>query len=154
MAPSSPLVPHERIGNLWDLHREHPNCFIVIPTNGVVKANGEAVMGAGLAKQAAQRFPTLPTLLGHAIQNKGNSLHCWPDLRLYALPTKTHFSLPSDLSLICRGLIQLAQAMTHFPDSVVYCPHLGCGLGQLEWPRVRAAITPHLTARMIFVGPS
>lgn len=152
-SPSSHL-PHELIGNLWDFHRNHPNCFIVIPTNGVLKANGDAVMGAGLAKQSAQRFPTLPTLLGQAIRDKGNSLHCWPNLRLYALPTKTHFSQPSDLSLICRGMTQLAQAMTHFPDSVVYSPHLGCGLGQLEWPTVRAAITPYVTDRMFFVSPS
>lgn len=72
-SPSSRL-PHELIGNLWDFHRAESNCFIVIPTNGVLKANGDAVMGAGLAKQAAQQFPTLPKLLGQAIHDTGNAV--------------------------------------------------------------------------------
>lgn len=74
MPPFSSRLPDELIGNLWDFHRTDLECFIVIPTNGVLKANGDAVMGAGLAKQAAQRFPTLPKLLGQAIRDTGNAV--------------------------------------------------------------------------------
>lgn len=74
MPSRSSCLSHELIGNLWDFYRTESDCFIVIPTNGVLKSNGEAVMGAGLAKQAAQRFPTLPQLLGQAIRHTGNRL--------------------------------------------------------------------------------
>lgn len=152
-SPSSRL-PHELIGNLWDFHRAESNCFIVIPTNGVLKANGDAVMGAGLAKQAAQQFPTLPKLLGQAIRDTGNAVYFWTDKRLFTLPTKHHWNAPSELTLIQHGVERLALAMEEFPDSRVYCPLLGCGLGQLDWPTVRAAITPYVTDRMLFVSPS
>lgn len=40
---------------------------ICITTNGFVKKNGEAVMGAGVAKQAADRWITLPKILGKCL---------------------------------------------------------------------------------------
>ena len=44
---------------------------LCITTNGFVKRNGEAVMGRGCAKQAAELWPWLPTTLGRAI-NEGH----------------------------------------------------------------------------------
>lgn len=46
---------------------------ICITTNGVVKPNGDAVMGKGLAEQAAKRWPSMPKTLGAKIQFNG---HC------------------------------------------------------------------------------
>ena len=45
---------------------------IVITTNGFVKSNGECVMGRGIAKQFADRYPTIPKLVGDSIKTKGN----------------------------------------------------------------------------------
>lgn len=60
----------EAYGNIWDLAPDFD--AVVITTNGFVKKNGEAVMGKGIAKEAAQRYPELPKLLGKAIQTFGN----------------------------------------------------------------------------------
>jgi hypothetical protein len=45
---------------------------ICITTNGVVKQNGHAVMGAGVARQAASRWPSIPKTLGAKINFNGN----------------------------------------------------------------------------------
>ena len=54
-------------GNVWDYHSK--GYWVVIPTNLGWKANGEAVMGAGLAKQAAKRFPNLAKEYGSVLQD-------------------------------------------------------------------------------------
>ncbi len=48
-----------------------PNA-IVITTNGAVKKSGEAVMGRGCAKQAADKWPHIPKKLGALIRKNGN----------------------------------------------------------------------------------
>ncbi|MCZ2224447.1 MAG: hypothetical protein LC122_12560 [Chitinophagales bacterium] len=45
----------EVIGNLFDFVNIAD--AICITTNGIVKSNQEAVMGAGIALQAAEKFP-------------------------------------------------------------------------------------------------
>mgnify|MGYP006048552271 CR=1 FL=1 len=64
----------EAHGDLWDVHAQ--GSWIAITTNGVIRTNGHGVMGAGLAKQAADRFPRLPLLLGIHLRRFGiDSLH-------------------------------------------------------------------------------
>lgn len=45
---------------------------ICITTNGFVKKDGTCVMGRGIARQAAKRWPDLPKILGNHIKQKGN----------------------------------------------------------------------------------
>jgi len=40
-------------GDIWNLHKVG---WIIIPTNGFVKKNGENVMGRGLAKQVKDKY--------------------------------------------------------------------------------------------------
>lgn len=60
----------EQAGDLWDYSARGE--WIAITTNGITKANGQAVMGAGLAKQAATRYPDLPSWLGQRLMRFGN----------------------------------------------------------------------------------
>lgn len=46
--------------NIW----EYPASVVVIPTNLTLKANGDLVMGAGLALDCKNRFPWIPSQLG------------------------------------------------------------------------------------------
>lgn len=46
--------------------------FVCITTNGFVKANGENVMGAGIAKVFKDEYPSLPKLVGRNIKKFGN----------------------------------------------------------------------------------
>lgn len=57
----------EVTGNIWDYHEK--GYWIVITTNGTVKANGEAVMGRGVALQAKRKYQGLPWRLGQEILN-------------------------------------------------------------------------------------
>lgn len=51
------MVTLER-GNMWDVFGN--TGLFMITTNPVVRKDGAVVMGAGIAKQAKDRFPTLP----------------------------------------------------------------------------------------------
>jgi hypothetical protein len=150
--PASRALPvQEVVADLWALHRADE--WIAVPTNGMMKANGDAVMGAGLAKEAAQRYPELPRLLGQALREYGNRPFLWASMHLITVPTKTDWKRPSDLSLICQSMERVAMTLETSDIKRLYLPHLGCGLGQLAWPDVRAAIAPYVTERMIFVAP-
>lgn len=50
---------------------------ICIPVNGYVKKEGVAVMGRGVAQQAAELFPKLPKALGTRINTAGNNVHAF-----------------------------------------------------------------------------
>lgn len=62
---------------------------VCITTNGIVKTNGEAVMGAGIAKEANIRY-NLARELGTKLRNGGN--HCYiigrSDKAVISFPTK------------------------------------------------------------------
>lgn len=55
--------------DLFELHEANPNCSICIPTSGIVKPNGELVMGASLALEAQKRFPVIASLFSKAPKN-------------------------------------------------------------------------------------
>ena len=48
---------------------------VCITTNGFVKSNGAAVMGAGIAKQMRMVVPGLDKVLGLKIAQEGNNVH-------------------------------------------------------------------------------
>lgn len=144
----APLQEHT--GNLWDLHQA--GAWIAIAANGVVKPNGEAVMGAGQAKEAATRFPRLPKSLGTKIQIGGNHPNIFPTLRIITWPTKEHFSNPSEIPLILEGIPVIRGLLDLYQIPSLYCPRLGCGLGHLNWDDVRAALTPLVDDRFIFMS--
>src|SRR5687767_10030200 len=83
-------------GNLWT----YPAEYRLITTNGVVKSNGELVMGAGVAKQAKEKYPNLPKVLGQYVSLYGNRPFILTNEKLITFPTKEHFKEDSDLILI------------------------------------------------------
>lgn len=131
--------------DIWDLHNE--GFFIVIPTNIGWKRNGLAVMGAGLAKQASKRFPSLEMRYGsHCVAFKdGAGLYICPfhGENLILLPTKplnpTHpqLSWKNDAcpELIKEGLLLLLSEMNgndKLIERSIAMPLLGAGLGGLK----------------------
>jgi putative PIN family toxin of toxin-antitoxin system len=54
--------------------------------------------------------------------------------------TKDHWRDPSKLEYIERGLADLRRAILSLELTSIAIPALGCGLGQLDWPTVRARI--------------
>lgn len=134
---------------------------VAVPVNMVVKKNGELVMGAGLAKAIAERFPMLPNVFGllfeasNALRSPGGTSGVFVhhvavsdrDARLrhfVSFPTKRHYSSPSSLELIEESLGQLIR----LDVSNVFVPKVGCGLGGLSWERqVRPMLVERLDER-------
>lgn len=126
-----------RYGDLWD---NFPAELVVIPVNIGWKSTGEAVLGAGVAKQAADRFPELPRWWGFQCQrfreNTPVTLH--KDYRLILFPTKPmdmdrpwlSWKSDADSKLLWRSAAQLAAFC--FTDDTVSIPLVGCGHGKLS----------------------
>lgn len=150
----------EWTGNLWDIKAD-AKC---ITTNGFVKKNGEAVMGAGIAKQAAKRLPQLPRALGNAISAYGNHVAYlaleWVrpengkpyEVDYISFPVKHHWKQPADLELIKRSAVELrALADTWKWDSIIL-PRPGCGNGKRTWAEVKPMIEVYLDERFMVVS--
>lgn len=121
----------ESTGNLWDAKPEFIKC---ITTNGIVKKNGELVMGAGIALQAKERYPQLPDLLGSYVKTSGNMVYYLEELNIASFPTKNNWKDKSDIQLIVKSCIQLS-AMLENINRYAVLSRPGCGKGSLDWER-------------------
>ena len=79
--------------DIWDIHNFGET--IVVTTNGTVRRDGCAVMGAGVAKEAKERYPNFPFELGYRLKEHGNYLFYF---KKYALPL-------TDKSIVDSGLL-------------------------------------------------
>lgn len=142
--------------DIWDAYAE----VKVIPTNGMWSDTGphglakRAHMGAGLAKQAADRWPELPYLLGDRLARTGNRLYIFPVppalrerlgcLNIVTFPTKYDWQDPARLLLINRAAGELATARLQNGWERVLLPTVGCGLDGLRWEEVEPILDRHL----------
>lgn len=105
---------------------------ICITTNGYVKTNGEAVMGRGVAKQAALRWPMLPASLGASLVLRGNVVQImhvspWdgdPPYKIVSFPVK-----PEYVYFTGKNVVRHMQSKYRINDKVpgfaaVACPNL------------------------------
>lgn len=133
--------------NSWSHKHMTTEIALCITTNGVVKANGQAVMGAGVARAFALAYPQLPKILGQKLARSGNQVHYLltdGDVHIMSFPTKHHWRDSSDLSLIKNSARTLAELAVIKPDCTFVLTRPGCGLGGLSWPMVRDVISPTL----------
>lgn len=125
--------------DIWEIHAGNQtlkdNSWVCITTNGIVKTNGEAVMGRGCALQCAQKFPDFPARLGNSLNKVGNTLMCWGSMRIITFPVKHHWKDPGDLKLIDKSCFRLKEWMDAILPKcgIVYLPRPGCGNGQLDY---------------------
>jgi hypothetical protein len=129
------------MGDIWE-EAKSP-AYIVIPTNGLVKNNGECVMGRGLAYQAKTKFPNLPKELGANIKKKGNTVFVFPEYGIITIPVKHNWREKADLSLIEKSLYKLRQLKMVMPETM-YLSHIGCGNGKLSWENVKPIVKRYL----------
>lgn len=153
----------EITGNLFNQQCD----AICITTNGVVKKNGDAVMGAGVAKAAAKRWPWLPGHLGHLLRY-GNITRCLYNPKfpaeenfnivlshaIVSLPTKNNWRDDSDINLIEDSLQRLVQICNNEGWKTVCLTRPGCGNGHLNWEKdVRPLCLKYLDDRFKVVTP-
>lgn len=134
--------------DVW--HGYNNGDFIVVTTNGFVKRNGEAVMGAGIALQAKTRFLGMAYAVGQAIAKNGNIPLVNVKYRIITLPTKKIWTENSDLELIENGLQTLVKIVTELELDRVYMPRPGCGNGKRDWDsEVKPICEKYLDSRFI-----
>lgn len=130
--------------NLWEIYEEGE--IICITTNGSLKKNGEAVMGAGCAKEAAAKFPWLPKALGEHLVINGNVVGMFGDIITF--PVKHNWYENADINLIKESYDDLLNLVDCWN---VYLPRPGCGNGHLSWETVKEALLPIHRSNVIFV---
>jgi len=142
-------------GDLWDTSVTLGADAVAITTNGYVKKNGEAVMGRGVAREAARRWPVLPRLLGDVLRFIDNcvfKLYQPPDFPiLVSYPVKHNWWEPADMRLIRSSAKDLRDMADEMKWTVVVLPRPGCGNGRLDWKDVRPVLAPYLDDRFVVV---
>lgn len=132
----------EQEGNIFDhVAKGGVRRCIVIPTN-TVQFKGTAVMGAGVAGVAAEIMPWLPHMYGQRLLTgltspqvfPVSSVEPWPGLAdIMCLPTMYRPGQMARKDLIEDGLACLETLANALAWEAVYLPHLGCGIGQLNY---------------------
>jgi hypothetical protein len=140
-------------GNIWKLSRALD--WVVIPTSISWRRDGTAVLGRGLAKQAAERWPNLPIDYGEQCMRHGaatpvlahrprglnpRNLILFPVKPLNAAQPQLSWQQPADLELIQRSLKQLQAMIPELSGGCIYISDVGCGNGQLPL----AVVRPHI----------
>jgi hypothetical protein len=144
----------ELTGNIWDLDGDG----LCITTNRIVKEDGRAVMGAGIAKQCLERYPGVDKVLAYHIQEWPNNLITTLVIdfvrqqRIISFPTKYDWRDDSDLKLIVKSANQLMDYIKWNKLGEVLLPRPGVGMGNLDWEVVKATIAPILDDRVIVVA--
>lgn len=134
---------------------------IVVTTNGFVKNNGECVMGRGIAKAIADKYPNIPEKLGTHIKLKGNIvgvIDTIDNTDIISFPVKpiklindgtnivSHakkkfdigdtvpgFYAKADLNIITKSSHELNNLIISKDYKHVVAPLFGCGAGELSW---------------------
>lgn len=139
-------------GYLWNYKAD----WYCVTTNGSLTSNGLAVMGAGVAKQARDRYPDLPYRVGKILVGyKGISLRppllafnkqdTGYDRNLVIFPTKMEWTDEfSSLDLIQESAFVLKYLATRRFDEVFALTRPGCGNGNLRWVEDVKPIIQHI----------
>lgn len=129
---------------------------VCVTTNGIVKNNGEAVMGKGCALQFAQTYLEIPKVLGTKLKTKGNHCHVLKILNnidtcektyICSFPTKHNWKDNSDLALIEQSCKELVNATNKMNWKKVLIPIPGVGNGKLYWVDVKQVLEKYLDDR-------
>ena len=139
---------HETVGDIWDYGNTG---VIVITTNGSLTCDGRAILGRGVAKQAALRFPGLGDKLGRLITEQGNhvfDLGCG----IVSFPVEeTAWSHP-DLRIIARSAEELVMLADRSGWHQIVVPRPGCGGGGLLWKEVKPLLEFCLDHRFLVIN--
>lgn len=153
----------EVAADLWELAYAIPPDALCVTTNMSVTPSGHAIMGGGVAGEAARRWPELPARYGGWLGSRAaDDPVTWAlwvrdgDGRysataLVMLPTKRRVEEGADLGLIEQALQELVHGADEAGWNTVYVPRPGSGLGGLAWEDVRPLCQAYLDRRFLVV---
>lgn len=117
--------------NIIEIAKENNGIWVVNPINTV------GVMGAGLAKQFKDNFPSHYLKYRQAYywrQLKPGKMLIDKENKIIGFPTKRHWKYPSKPEYIRKGLEALLTVIQLNPNiRVIVLPRLGCGHGGLDF---------------------
>lgn len=128
---------------------------LCILTNGIVKKDGCAVMGAGQAKTALESFNGIDKRLGKKISATGNHVYKLGRTGngvVFSYPTKEHYDNDADMDLVIQSAKELLLLVNENNLQNVLLPRPGCGLGKLNWTDVKKELAKILDERFIIVN--
>ncbi|MBC7961968.1 MAG: ADP-ribose-binding protein [Steroidobacteraceae bacterium] len=138
----------EVVGDIWGYAE---TAVIVVTSNGSLTREGRAVLGRGVARQAAVRFSGLADKLGRLLAEQGShvfDLGCG----VVSFPVEeTAWSLP-DLRIIARSAEELRILVDQSGWRRIVVPRPGCGGGGLAWNDVRPLLTPWFDERFVVIS--
>jgi O-acetyl-ADP-ribose deacetylase (regulator of RNase III) len=132
------------MNNILDIDLADKTQTIVIPVNCV------GVMGAGLAKQFAVKYPVMCAKY-RKICSDGYMNIDTPvvvDKNILLFPTKQHWKDKSQYYQIKKtlcSLLDLSLSSWVYYTQKLHMPQTGCGLGGLEWSTVKPMIADAFT---------
>lgn len=164
----------EASGDLFSLAARE-RAWLVVTTNGCVGRGGRLVMGAGVAGEAAKRWPELPERLGALVSARGNVPVADSERRVLTWPTKpglheldgrTHpgwmcaarIRRPECVRQVARLVWRSAPLLVALADELgldgpIYSTRPGCGLGGLNWMDVAPHLAKVLDDRFVILAP-
>jgi hypothetical protein len=121
---------------------------ICITTNGMIRSDGKAVMGRGIALAAKNKFLGIDVNLAQAIKQSGNHVNIIYNVGvfdkgylIFSLPTKNDWRDKSDINLIIRSCAELQIVANKCDFKKIILPRPGCANGGLNWVDVKKAIS-------------
>ena len=141
-------MPNFKIGNMWDAW-DKADLFL-ITTNAIIKADGELVMGRGMALEARNRDLQIAIYFGRALADFYSLDHTdyglivpdmWPYRKEGMFQTKNHYGVKASIEIIQMSTNMLiAWCKTH-ADRQVHLNYPGIGHGGLSKKIVEPIIT-------------
>lgn len=138
----------EITGDLWDFHNKGE--IVCITTNYTVTDKGLLVMGGGCAREAMDRYPHLPKILGDIYSESHNVPVFLEKENIITFPTKNEVWKDSTLTLIESSAKYLANLVANINKNI-YIPRPGCGLGGLNWDVVKPCLEAILTENKFII---
>lgn len=149
-------------GDFWQEVARNSYDAICCTTNGVVTKNGSLVMGAGIAKQFADKYKGLAAEWGGKTQQYFQRYRLvFPHVMisqdfdsgmyLVAFPTKRNWKHKSILALIYRSAESLLEIVNSFGWNKILLPRPGCGCGNLDWHQVKETVSQFMDERFYVI---
>ncbi len=132
-------MPNYKSGDIWSQYGKDGS-VIFVTTCGVLTRTG-LVMGAGIALEAKQREPKLPSQLMALIHEYRGYVDLGiahygvlfkPEWHIGAFQTKYHFKSDSSIEVIQYSTKQLKELAEFYPESQFHLNFPGIGLGRLN----------------------
>lgn len=128
--------------------------IVCVTTNGIIKSNGELVMGAGCALEFKNRFPKIPKILGDKIKKSGNLPYVAGKVEktyIASFPTKNNYKDSGDINLIVNSAKRIVEIADYLKAETVCIPSPGTGFGGLDKEEVYNELRHLLDDRFIIL---